>query len=135
MGNNDRQQSAKEDRKAARASASGEVAAWRGYVNVSLNEQQKREFEDWARTDDAWLALAEAAASGCVVGLKYLQGEACFLGSLTQRTPGHVNAGLCVTARSKTADVALLRVLFLYRVLGSDGSWEKVQAVAEGDRW
>lgn len=108
---------------------------WRGYINVSLNAQQKAEFDDWAHTEDTWLALSEAVSSGCQLGLKYQAGEACFLASLTQRTEGHVNAGLCVTARSVTADKALLRVLYLYRLLGSDGPWEAVQGVADPARW
>lgn len=126
----------KQDRaRASRAASNGNGADWRGYINVNLTAQQKREFDDWAHTDDTWLSLGEAVGSGCQLGLKFQQGETCFLASLTQRTPGHVNAGLCVTARAASADKALLRVLYLYRLLGSDDSWEKVTPAADPDRW
>lgn len=119
-----------------RPSKNGLVQAeWRGYVNVSLSAQQKADYDAWAHTEDVWLALAEAVQGGSQLGLKFVPGEGTFLASLTQRTAGHVNGGLCVTARSTTADKALWRVLFLYRVLGSEGPWEAVQGMADPDRW
>ena len=125
----------RDSRAAQRKNQSSAGSVWRGYVNVSLDAARKAEFEAWLATDDPWEALAEAVSSGCQVSLKYVGAESCFLASATQRTVGHVNAGLCVTARAMTADKALMRVLFLYRVLGSDGSWEAVRPVADPDRW
>lgn len=119
----------------AKSRQNGSGAEWRGFVNVNLSADQKAQYDDWAHTEDVWLSLAEATATGCQLGLKWAAAESCFLASLTQRTTGHVNAGLCVTARSTSADKALLRVLFLYRLLGSDGPWEAVQGVADPDRW
>lgn len=118
-----------------RSNSSNGVGLWRGYINVSLSAQQKADYDAWAHTEDVWLALAEATETGCQLGLKYLPGEACFMASLTQRAAGHVNEGYCVTARSASADKALVRVLFLYRVLGSDGPWDAVQPPADPDRW
>jgi len=135
MGANDREQSRKEDRKVERRGSKPGEGVWRGYINVNLTADLKAQFEAWVHTDDVWLALAEGAVSGCQVGLKYVGGEGTFLASLTQRTAGHVNEGLCVTARSSRADLAIMRVLFLYRVLGSDASWEAVQPLADPDRW
>lgn len=110
-------------------------AVWRGYVNVALTADQKSQFDDWTKTDDPLLALEESVAGGSQLGLKYVGKEKTFLASLTNRQPGHVNCGLCVTARSSSAIVALMRVLFLYRVLGGENSWESVQRVADPDRW
>lgn len=126
----------KHDRKAVRRNGQASAGSvWRGYINVSLDSARKEEFVTWLTTDDPWEALAECVSSGCQVSLKYVGAEGVFLASATQRNADHVNAGLCVTARAQTADKALMRVLFLYRVLGSDGSWEAVQPVADPDRW
>lgn len=135
MGMNDREQDAAEERKANRAMKAGAVADWRGYVNVDLSNAQKREHDDWAQTGEAWEVLDDVLATGCVLSLKTNPGAGGYLASLTQRNPTSVNAGLCVTARARTAGVALTRVLYIVQFLGVHNDWAASHPPADPDRW
>jgi len=113
----------------------GGDAAWRGYINVELSAGLKDQFEDWSHTVAPWLTLEEVTASGCVVSVKRDGAASTFIASITQRNPAHVNAGLCITARSKEAGKALFRALFLVSVMGPDPRWEDHAGLADSDRW
>lgn len=126
------ERSARADRKGT--GARGE-ASWRGYINVNLSVQQKQQFDDWVRTGEPWDVFGEAVSSGCVVSVKFDSGTSACLASVTQRNAGHVNAGLCVTARGRSPDVALFRVLFIVAILTVEGSWEAAHPLADPDRW
>lgn len=115
-------------------SSSGE-AAWRGYVNVEVSANLKAQFDDWAMRDDPWLTLSELVATGCVVSVKRDKSGSGYVGSVTQRDAGSVNAGLCVTARAAEAGKALFRVLFCISIMGPDPSWEAFGSIADPDRW
>lgn len=127
------------DRKGKARSGQGSRAqsdgGWRGYINVSLTAAEKEQFEDWARTDEPWGVLEACVTSGCVCTVKRDVAGSGFLASVTQRQEGHVNVGLCVTARAGVSGKALFRVLFLVHLLGVDDSWEEHHPVADPDRW
>jgi len=111
------------------------VAEWRGYINVNLDASQKAQFEDWMRTDDPWDTMAAVVASGAHIAVKLNQDGGGFMASVTQRNPGHVNAGLAVTARAGEAGKAMFRALFLVAVLGVDADWAAGKPPADPDRW
>lgn len=135
MGVNDRKQSEREARKEQRKAEARGVAPWRGYINLDLSRDDKEQFEAWVHTGEAWEVLAACVDAGYVVSLKANPNGGGSLASVTQRAAGHVNAGLCVTARGGTADVALFRVMFLVLRLTVEGSWEDVAPVSDPDRW
>jgi len=110
-------------------------AEWRGYINVNLDASQKAQFDDWMRTDDPWDVMAAVVASGAYIAVKLNQDGGGFLASVTQRNPGHINAGLAVTARAGEAGKAMFRALFLVAVLGVDADWAAGKPPADPDRW
>lgn len=135
MGANDRVQDAKEARKAAARKAAGGEADWRGYVNVDLSAVQKAQFDDWAATGVPWDVLEEVGCAGVVVTVKLEKGAAGFIASATQRNAESLNAGLCVTARAKTAGKAFMRLLYTLDIVGASGDWTRGQPVADPDHW
>lgn len=135
MGVNDRQQSAREDKREASRKAGGGDATWRGYVNVDLSAEQKREFDDWSHTTEPWDVLEEVGCAGVVVTVKVDKGGTAFMASATQRDPLSVNAGLCVTARASTAGKALFRLFYILHLLGPSTDWSAHHPVADPDRW
>lgn len=135
MGTNDRAQDGREARKAAARKAAGGDAEWRGYVNVDLSAAQKAQFDEWASTGAPWEVLEEVCSAGVVVTVKQEKGAAGFIASATQRDPENLNAGLCVTARARTAGKAFMRLLYTLDVVGASGDWTRGQPVADPDRW
>lgn len=119
----------------ARAAKAAAQAEWRGYINVQLSAEEKAEFDDWMHLEEPWDRLTEAVENGCVVSLKKDGSSSAFLCSITQRTEGHVNAGLSITARSKEAGKALFRAVFLVARLGVQENWEQAAPLADDDRW
>ena len=111
------------------------LAEWRGFINVNLDPSQKSQFEEWVRTDEPWDVLGELVGSGAHIAIKPDAGGGGFMASVTQRNPLHVNAGLCITARSREAPKALFRAVYLAFVLGVNPDWRKGQAPADPDRW
>lgn len=135
VGVNDRAQDARNARKAAARKVVGGEAEWRGYVNVDLSAAQKAQFDDWAATGAPWEVLEEVGCAGVVVTVKLEKGATGFIASATQRDPASLNAGLCVTARAKTAGKAFMRLLYTLEVVGPSGDWTRGQPVADPDRW
>jgi len=135
VGANDRVQDGKEARKAAARKAAGSEADWRGYVNVDLSAAQKAQFDDWAATGAPWEVLEEVGCAGVVVTVKLEKGASGFIASATQRNVESPNAGLCVTARAKTAGKAFMRLLYTLDVVGASSDWTHGQPVADPDRW
>lgn len=135
MGVNDRKQDEKEAQRAKRGGLVGQ-AEWRGYINVNLSPDEKAQFDEWMRGDDPWEVLQEVVQSGCVVTVKLNAGNSSgCLASITQRSVGSLNAGLCVTARASSAGKALFRAVFLVASLGVESDWAAVHPTVEDDRW
>lgn len=135
MGTNDRARNSREEQKAAARKGSGGEAEWRGYVNVELSASQKAQFDDWAATGTPWDVLEEVGCAGVVVTVKVEKGGTGFIASATQRDAASLNAGLCVTARAKSAGKAFMRLLYTLDVIGASGDWTRGQPVADPDRW
>lgn len=135
MGTNDRARNSREEQKAAARKGGGGEAEWRGYVNVELSASQKAQFDDWAATGTPWDVLEEVGSAGVVVTVKVEKGGTGFIASATQRDAANLNAGLCVTARAKSAGKAFMRLLYTLDVIGASSDWTRGQPVADPDRW
>lgn len=135
MGTNDRARNSREEQKAAAHKGGSGEAEWRGYVNVELSASQKAQFDDWAATGTPWDVLEEVSCAGVVVTVKVEKGGTGFIASATQRDAASLNAGLCVTARAKSAGKAFMRLLYTLDVIGASGDWTRGQPVADPDRW
>lgn len=124
--------------RAARKSASvgdGYDADFRGYINLSLSDADKAHFDDWWAGSEPWETLEAVTADGVNLAIKKDPRSEGFLASATQRRRGSPNAGLCVTARGRTAAIAWGRLLFSLWVLSAKESWEATQPMADPDRW
>lgn len=110
-------------------------AVWRGFVNRDLTAGEKEQFEDWLTTDEAWDTMAAVVGSGAHLSVKVNPNGGGFLATCTQRNPAHVNAGLCVSARSSEAGKAFFRLLYTVHILGVEAAWADSGKVADPDRW
>lgn len=106
-----------------------------GYVNLQLSDDEKAVWAAWADTTAVWDVLQHQVSVGVNVSIKRERAKGGFLASATQRDPASPNAGLCVTARGRTAADAFTRVLFCLSVLDRTESWLDTQQVASPDRW
>lgn len=110
-------------------------AAFRGYVNVNLSDEQKASYGSWAEGQGYFETLEAAVESGVNLSLKLDPKGGGFLASATQRNPASPNAGLVVTARGRDAVTAWGRVLFILTLLSHKPRWEDTQPMADPDRW
>lgn len=110
-------------------------AAFRGYINLSLSDEEKAAWSVWSVTADVWDCLVAQVASGINVSVKREKGGENFVASATQRDATSPNAGLVVTARGRDAGIAFTRVLYCLVVLSRQESWEATQPMADPDRW
>lgn len=120
-----------------KSGAVGEVdnAEFRGFINVNLSDEQKELYVSWATEETLRDAADYQVTSGVNLSLKRERKVGGFLATATQRDPRSPNAGLCVTARGKTAATAWGRVLFILSVLSEFERWEDTQPLANADRW
>lgn len=110
-------------------------AAFRGYINLNLSDEQKALYEKWASSGSYWEALEHHVSDGVNLSLKIDPKSGGFLASATQRRASSPNAGLVVTARGREAGVALGRVLYCLVILSHAERWEDMQPIANPDRW
>lgn len=110
-------------------------AAFRGYVNLNLSDEQKGQYGAWSQGQGYFEILEASVESGVNLSLKLDPKGGGFLASATQRNPASPNAGLVVTARGRDAVTAWGRVLFILAILSHKPRWEDTQPMADPDRW
>jgi hypothetical protein len=110
-------------------------AEFRGYINLSLTEAERTQFDVWVEQAGFAPTLNAQCASGVNFAVKADPKSSGFLASATQRRSSSPNAGLCVTARGRDAVTALLRCVYSVAVLDRTERWEDTQPLADPDRW
>lgn len=110
-------------------------AAFRGYINLDLNKDEKAAYVKWASPDNVFAMFSIALEDGVQVATKPDPKQNGFLASATQRRTTSVNAGLCVTARASDPVTAFGRLMYLLSILARSESWEDTQPMANPDRW
>lgn len=128
---NGRDKEQRKDRKVA----SQHDAAFRGYVNVQLTEDQKAAYVPWSESASLWEVLEASVSDGVQFSLKLDPKGHGYLAAATQRRNSSPNAGLVVTARGSSAGTAWGRLLFILAYLGHTERWEQTQPVSDPDRW
>lgn len=113
----------------------GYDAPFVGYINLQLSESDKERFSSWVTSNAAPEMLDSAVTDGVNVSLKIDPKGNGFLASATQRREDSPNAGLVATARAKTPELALWRVVYVLSLLYATGHWEDRQPMADPDRW
>lgn len=110
-------------------------AAFVGYINLQLSDEQKSAFDSWINSAAPVEQLEAFTGDGINFSLKVDRRSGGFLASATQRRADSPNAGLCVTARAREAHVAFWRVVYCVTVLSRAERWTDLQPVANPDRW
>lgn len=109
-------------------------ASFNGFVNITLTEEQKTAFGDWSPSAPWVEILSDLSDDGVVFSLKKDFKGDTYMASLTQRREDSENAGLCVTARSSDAGVAMLRILYIAsQILPT--AWREAEEERKEDRW
>jgi hypothetical protein len=130
----------KKPRKKAPLAQSGGVAAsydaaFIGYINLTLSEEQKSAFPDWQLSASAIDSLEAFTGDGINFSLKTDTRSGGFLASATQRRSDSPNAGYVVTARAREAYTAFWRVVYCVVLLSHAERWTDIQPMASPDRW
>lgn len=110
-------------------------APFRGYINLTITEDQKRAFDKWQESASLWEVLEASVADGVNLAVKRDPKGSGFLSSATQRRVDSPNAGLVVTARGSSAATSWARLLYCLAILSRAERWEDVQPMADPDRW
>jgi hypothetical protein len=113
----------------------GYDAEFRGYINLDLSPGDKERFSAWLLTTAASHTFDAAVTDGVNIAIKVDPKGAGFMASGTMRREDSPNAGLCATARAKTPELALWRLVFTLELLYVTGHWEDRQPMADPDRW
>lgn len=106
-----------------------------GYINVTLSDDQKGAYEQWASSASFWDMFEASVADGVQISTKLDPKGTGFLASATQRRVSSPNAGCVVTARARNAQTALGRLLFTLAYLSHAEVWTDLQPLADPDRW
>ena len=135
MGVNDHREPKRKSNRKQSSVGEGWDAAFRGYINVNLSEEQKEAWGDYHSSAHAWAQFDASVSDGVNLSIRYDAKGQCFLASATQRREGSPNAGLVVTARGGEPLISLTRLLYTLAFLGSAERWEDIQPLANPDRW
>lgn len=124
-------------KKSKGAAAADEVYGdeFKGWVNLNLTAAEKENFDAWFAGEGFLDGLFYFASDGCHVGVKPSARDGGFLATAVHRRIGSPNYGLGVSARGRTANVALGRLIFSLVILDHENDWQKVQPIADPDRW
>lgn len=113
----------------------GNNAPFRGYINLNLSDEQKGQWAVWSEGGSFWDVLGYHVSDGVNLAVKIDPKGTGYLASATQRREDSPNAGLVVTARGQSPEVALSRVVYCLALLGHKERWEDTQPMADPDRW
>lgn len=113
-----------------------EKAKWKGFVNVSLSQQERRTISDnLLGAEECFQFLMDVVEDGYKVSLSYSIPEDVHTVSLTGIYQGRPNAGLTMSMRHRDFDKALTAVKWCYDEAGKNGSWEERFALRVEDDW
>jgi len=127
--------SRKNKRSAAKKSGEEFGDDFKGWINVNLSDEEKETFGKWFEGAAFWENFVFFASDGCSLSVKPNTRDGGFLAVAVHRRVASPNYGLGVSARARTPDVALGRLIFVLTILNREESWEAVQPMADPDRW
>jgi len=90
---------------------------WRGYVNIPLNEADKRHYFAWRTQPDVLTETTHAILrAGFKLSVDFQEREAAYRASLYCQNPGLSEAGYCLSIFASTSDEAVMRLLYVHAV-------------------
>jgi len=102
-------------------------AAWGGFINIRLEDEQKLLFNEWyeAHPDEGTKILDDVMGEGAKLGLSYDRENECYVSTLMGALVDNSNERYCVTTRAGTLAevVALTAWKHAYYAQGDYGSY------------
>lgn len=94
-------------------------AAWGGFVNIRLDDQQKEEFADWFERNgsDIPLMLDDILGAGMKVAFAYDRENESYVVTFTGALVSNSNERYCATSRAGTFDKCLGVACFKHGIL------------------
>lgn len=79
-------------------------APWGGFINVSVSDEEKSQFEDWLveNAQDVSKRLDDLIGEGIKYGIAYDRENQCYIVTLTGSLVPKANLRCCVTSRAGT---------------------------------
>lgn len=110
--------------------------AFKGYVNVSLTEAEKRRFVAWLNDRDLYAnALVAAIRSGHKLSIDFQAREDAFRASLYCQNANLPQAGYCLSIFASEHGRAIEKLLYIHaEVLGGDWSKHLKRSLVD-DSW
>lgn len=109
-------------------------AAYTGYVNFNPSDAQKDAFVTWADSAEPFLIMQLEAEKGRKFTFATDKDGVTFTASCMERDNRSVNAGLIATARGRSIEIALFRLLFYISQLFPE-NWNELHTTVNLDRW
>jgi hypothetical protein len=111
-------------------------AKWKGFVSVTLNQQEKKAVKDmnWS-AEDALQFLQDAATAGYKVSLSYSIPEDVYTVSLTGQYMEKANPGVTISQRHRNLDIATRAVCWMAQEDGYQVDWESRWGEVGDDNW
>lgn len=96
---------------------------FRGYVNLTLNDTDKRLFDEWLSNVEAVAGgINTVIEGGYRLSVSFDKRHDCFTGSLYCQVPGEANAGYSLSIKGGDVFTAIQRVFFVHLVV-LGGQW------------
>jgi len=113
-----------------------EKAKWAGFVNVTLNSQEKNAVKDALLSpDECSQFFMDASTAGYKVSLSYSPPEDVHTMALTGTYKGKANAGLTMSLRHRDYETLVSAMAWCLSEAGFDGSWEDRFGNVANDDW
>jgi hypothetical protein len=101
-------------------------AEWSGFVNVTLNSQEKRKISETELSDaDLLQALETISGAGYKISISYSIPDDVYTVSLTGYYKEKPNAGLTMSLRHRSFYKAVTAIWWCLEQSGLEGSWEE----------
>lgn len=113
----------KQDISARQRFACASDAAWGGFLNVRLTDEQKAQFDEWRASVGAqfWSSLADIVAEGMKLSLVYDAENECFVATFTGALTGSPKFREASSSRAGTWEEAVALMVFKHEVLAVNG--------------
>lgn len=111
-------------------------AKWVGFVDIGLQEQERRAIkESLLDVDGIAQFFQDAAAGGYKLSVSYSIPEDCYTVSMTGQYQEKANGGLTASIRHREFEVAVTALWFVTHQDGYAVNWEDRFGSASGDDW
>jgi len=118
------------------ASNMWEKAKWQGFVNVRLDESEKKQVKQAIlKEEDGLEFLMNAATAGYKCSISYSIPEEVFTVSLTGQYKQKPNGGVTMSIRHVDLMTAITALAWCQTEAGADGEWAERWTMSGGDNW